>query len=226
MNKSWIKKLWLLIFLGLSLVLAQVSYPAPSEKDLEAYFYGGMKVVDIDFPSSENVHFQIVDMRTMNLVGSGSLQVSEAVSPRAKAHFVLSLASMPFCQAAAEGTEGQHFALLTVKADSYYGRADQTLIPSGGAGSSQCLAFAPEFNWGHWTDLLAFFQDDLPLNYWLPVAAFIPNVNGENGVYDTSAKDWLVLLVFLGESSPFVDVQVSQEQIIQRIRDQGINPEP
>ncbi len=205
---------------------SQVIYGSPDEQDLAAYFYGGMNIVDIDFLSSSNLNFQVIDMRDMSVIDKGELQVSEAFSPKARAHFALSIASMPYCQNAIEGKVDQHYAMISVKADTYSIFSDNAPVASGGVGSLNCLAFPPEFNWGHWTDLLAFYHENIPNNLWVPVSAFVPNFNTETGIRDASAKDWLVLLILLGELPEHQEVALNQAQIIGRIKEYGINPNP
>ncbi len=219
---------------GLILMLAtwfgfassQVIYGSPDEQDLAAYFYGGMNIVDIDFLSSLNLNFQVIDMRDMSVIDKGELQVSEAFSPKARAHFALSIASMPYCQNVAEGKVDQHYAMISVKADSYSIFSDNTPVASEGVGSLHCLAFPPEFNWGHWTNLLAFYHEDIPNNLWVPVSALVPNFNTGKSVSEASAKDWIVLLLLLGDLSGHQEVALNQAQIIEQIREYGINPNP
>jgi hypothetical protein len=215
----------ILFSLWLCHTLAQVTYSStPTPEDLEEYFYGGLKIVNLVAYENTSVRYQFIDARTMNVleVNNGGIE-SGYVHQRIRLVLSFSTSGGFYC---GESIDNRKQSVFTLSVQTEYGDFDNEIgsLDSSQSKGSTCISFNKHFNLGHWTDIIANSSTSLPYNQWIPVTAFIPNYNDQIFTY-APASEWFVLLILFDDGTQ-IEPQLDQEGLIQRIRDYGINPNP
>ena len=206
----------------LSIAFGQVRSGQASDEDLNAYFYGGLNVVELKGNAlSEGLLYQLIDLRSMSLIEEGD---DSPFGVGSNARFVISAATFraggDFCARGLLESAGVTKPWVQLSVEVNHRGIFST--SSSGVSQDQCISYR-EFNWGHWTQLLQ-TDDALAVNRWIPITAFVPNVwNGEKEEY-LSADKWLVLLVQLDGGD--LEAELKKEQILERISDLGISLNP
>jgi hypothetical protein len=230
------KPLVFLISLLISASFAQVTYSNTlTAEELESYFLGGARVLQVDVPATKELRYQLVDMKDMSNLWSGEVNSRIDLQQDVTARFSV-LVSDTFADYC-----GNTIDVPTIdeaKFEFFFSRlitvSKETSQVVQKEGIGHCIYFDTTFNWGHWTDILTGYQGALPETGWIPVLAFIPNFNiptGEentySGVKDGSAETWLVLLITFNDlvhnQNPS---SLTQSEVIELLRDYGINPNP
>lgn len=217
--------------------LAQVTYSdTPSSEDLEQYFFGGMRVLELDVPPGEELRYQVINMNDMGTLWSGSTGNLVNAAPdgfAARFSFAISDFFADWCsiQLSQINPDEVKFEFFQSRLSVVIGEPQELAIDDG---SNNCIYFDFRFNWGHWTDILANYQGELSEEGWIPALAFIPNFNiptGEentySGVKPGSAETWLVLLVTFDDLNyGATPNELSQEEVINLLQQYGIDTTP
>ncbi len=231
------KRLMLLVSLLLSVSLAQVTYSNTlTSGELEQYFLGGVRVLQVEVRATKELRYQLVNMKDMSNLWSGEISSLVGVAPQeltARFSVAVSDSFADYC-----GNVIGVPSFDEVKFELFFSRLNVTskdtnqILQQDGFGS--CIDFDITFNWGHWTDILAGYQGDLPEEGWIPALAFIPNFNLPtdtkdvySGVKEGSAETWLVLLITFDDLAHNQNPSsLTQAEVIELLRDYGINPNP
>jgi hypothetical protein len=224
--KGLIVVLWILLASG----LAQVTYSnTPTQEELEQYFFGGMPVLEVDVPISEELRYQLINMKDMQTLWAGSTGNLINAAPdgfTARFSFAISDFFADWC-----GIRFQAFDPNDVKFEFFQARLN---VDTGepreltiGDGSNDCIYFDADFNWGHWTNILADDTEPLSQEGWIPVLAFIPNYLKDSNVEYGSADTWLVLLITFDDLNYGANPnELSQEEVIALLQDYGLDTTP
>jgi hypothetical protein len=224
------KLLLFAICLSLSCPLAQLTYSdTPSSEDLEHYFFGGMRLLEVKVPSRGELRYQMINMKDMETLWSGSTGNLVNTAPdgfTARFSFAISDFFAEWCtirfeQLNADAVKFEFFqARLSVDVEG-----SETSALSDGFGD--CIYFDSSFNWGHWTNILVNYTEPLPREGWIPALAFVPNFLNSNAVEYGSAETWLVLLVTFDDLNYGANPnELSQEEVINLLQDYGIDTTP
>jgi hypothetical protein len=224
--KSLIVALWVLLASG----LAQVTYSnTPTQEELEQYFFGGMPVLEVEVPYGGELRYQLVNMKDMQTLWSGStgnLVTSAPDGFTARFSFAISDFFADWCSFRFEQLDAD-----TVKFEFFQARLSvDTGVPREFAlsdGSNDCIYFDSSFNWGHWTSVLADYTEPLSEQGWIPALAFVPNFLNENkGTYG-SAETWLVLLITFDDLNYGANPnELSQQEVINLLQAYGLDTTP
>jgi hypothetical protein len=223
--KQWIVALWLLFASG----TAQVSYSnTPTSKDLEQYFFGGMRLLEVEVPSGGELRYQVIAMKEMQTLWSGSTGNLVNVAPdgfTARFSFAISDFFADYCAGTLSEVNPDE-----VKFESFQARLSVATGEQGFSindGSNACIYFDFNFNWGHWTNILAEYTEPLPKEGWIPALAFIPNFLNDDKVEYGSAETWLVLLITFDDLNYGANPnELSQEEVIDLLQEYGVDTTP
>jgi hypothetical protein len=223
-----VKRLIVVLWLLFAPAFAQVTYrDTPTREDLEQYFVGGLRILEVPVEAGEELRYQLISMKDMQTLwagATGNLEPGEREG--ATARFALAVIDF-FADNCAFTTEPNaaevSYELVSHKVSLLSRETEQTIERSGGG---QCISFDSDFNLGHWTNILA--DDDAPLlkEGWIPATAFIPNFYDGKLEYG-SAETWLVLLITFDDLNyGATPNELEQAEVIRLLQEYGIDTTP
>lgn len=223
-----IKRLMVVLWVLLANGLAQVTYSnTPTQDELEQYFVGGLRILEVPVGTGEELRYQLINMKDMQTLwagATGNLEPSE--SEGATARFALAVIDFfaDNCAFSAEPNAAEvSYELLSHKVSLLSKETGQTIERSSGG---QCISFDPDFNLGHWTNILTDYDVPLPKGGWIPATAFIPNFYDGKLEYG-SAETWLVLLITFDDLNYGANPnELRQEEVINLLQEYGIDTTP
>jgi hypothetical protein len=205
--------------------LAQVTYSnTPTQEELEQYFVGGMRILEVRVEATKELRYQLINMKDMQTLWAGATgNLESGESEGATVRFVLGVLDFfaDNCNSDPSASEIK-YQIISHQLSFLSGDTGEIIERSKGG---QCISFDPDFNLGHWTNILA---DDIPLpkEGWIPATAFIPNFYDGQLEYG-SAETWLVLLITFDDLNYGANPnELSQEEVISFLQDYGLDTTP